>query len=58
MLIWTCIGSRKSGLYMHYYRHRDSCSYCTSELEEDRQQKMEEKQITIQQQFQALDDGK
>ncbi|CAF1610997.1 unnamed protein product, partial [Didymodactylos carnosus] len=44
----------KSGLYTHYYRHRDKCSYCTPELEEEKQQKMEEKQ----QQFQALDDSK
>ncbi|CAF3502581.1 unnamed protein product [Rotaria sp. Silwood2] len=56
MLTWTCIGSEKSGLYTHYYRHRDTCNYCTPELEEERQQKMEEKQVVIQQHFQALDD--
>ncbi|CAF0911634.1 unnamed protein product [Rotaria sordida] len=58
MLTWTYIGSGKSGLYTHYYRHRDNCNYCTPELEEERQQEMEEKRITVQQQFQVLDDSK
>jgi hypothetical protein len=54
MLSWTCIGSGRSGLYTNYYRHRDSCTYCTPELEEEKQQKMKEKQ----QRFRALDDSK
>ena len=54
MLTWTCTGSGKSGLYANYCRHRDSCVYCTPELEEEKQQEMKEKQ----QQFQALDDSK
>ena len=58
MLHWTCIGSEKSGLYTNCYRHRDDCSYCTPQFEEDRQQEMEEKQIAIQQQFQVSNDGK
>jgi threonine dehydrogenase-like Zn-dependent dehydrogenase len=57
MLTYTCIGSGKSGLYTHYYRHRDSCIHCMSELEEDRPQKVQEKQVAIQQ-FQILNDGK
>ncbi|CAF3994004.1 unnamed protein product [Rotaria sp. Silwood1] len=52
MLRWTCIGSEKSGFYTNYYRHRDSCIYCTSELDEEKQQKMKKKQ----QNFRALDD--
>ncbi|CAF1550003.1 unnamed protein product [Rotaria sordida] len=56
MLTWTCVGSGKSGLYTHYYRHRDSCNYCTPEFEEERQQELEEKRIAVQQQFQNLDD--
>jgi len=51
MLTWTCTGSGRSGLYTHYYRHRDSCGYCAPEVEEEKQQKKEEKQ----QEFQALD---
>ncbi|CAF1337255.1 unnamed protein product [Rotaria sordida] len=51
MLTWTCAGSGRSGLYTHYYHHRDNCNYCTPELEEEKQQKMEEKQ----QELQALD---
>jgi len=58
MLTWTCTGSGKSGLYTHYYRHHDKCNYCTAELEEERQKQMEEKQVTIQQRFQTLDDSK
>ena len=54
MLSWTCTGSERSGLYTNYYRHRDNCGYCTPEVEEEKQQKMEEKQ----QQFQTLDDSK
>ena len=57
LLTWTCIGSGKSGLYTHYYRHRDSCNYCTPELEEEREQEMEEKRVTIQRQFRALGDS-
>ncbi|CAF4234485.1 unnamed protein product [Rotaria sp. Silwood2] len=56
MLSWTCTGAGKSGLHTHYYRHRDSCSYCTPELEEERQQKIEEKEVALQQHFQALND--
>jgi uncharacterized protein (DUF983 family) len=58
MLTWTCTGSGKTGLYTHYYRHHDKCNYCTAELEEERQKQMEEKQVTIQQRFQTLDDSK
>jgi len=57
MLIWTCIGSGKSGLYANFFRHRDSCIYCKSELEEDKPQKVEEKYAAIQQ-LQTLDNGK
>ncbi|CAF3863872.1 unnamed protein product [Rotaria sp. Silwood1] len=57
MLTWTCTGSGKSGLYTHYYRHRDNCNYCTPELEEKRQEQIEEKQVAIQQRFQTLDDN-
>ncbi|CAF3688236.1 unnamed protein product [Rotaria sp. Silwood1] len=56
MLTWTCTDSGKTGLYTHYYRHRDKCNYCTPELEEERQKQMEEKQVAIQQRFQTLDD--
>ncbi|CAF1070386.1 unnamed protein product [Rotaria sordida] len=52
MLTWTCTGSSRSGLYTNYYRHRDNCSFCTPELEEEKQHEMEEKQ----QQLRALDD--
>ena len=58
MLSWTCVDSGQTGLYTNYYRHRDDCSYCTPELEDERQQEMEEKRVTIQQHFQALDNGK
>jgi len=58
MLTWTCNGSGKSGLYTNYYRHRDNCDYCTPELEEERQEKMENKAIAIQQHFQVLDNSK
>ena len=54
MLTWTCTASGRSGRYTHYYRHRDNCSYCTPELEEEKQHEMEEKQ----QQLQALDNSK
>lgn len=54
MLTWTCTRSERSGLYINYYRHRDNCGYFTLEIEEEKQQKMEEKQ----QQFQSLDDSK
>lgn len=57
MLTRTCVGSGKSGLYSHYCRHRDICYYCTPELEEQRQQKMEEKQASTRTHFQALDDS-
>lgn len=58
MLTWTCSGSGKSGLYTHYYRHRDSCDYCTPELEEERRQKKEEKEVVTQKHFQILNDSK
>ncbi|CAF4783734.1 unnamed protein product [Rotaria sp. Silwood2] len=54
MLTWTCTDSGKSGMYANYYHHRNNCSYCTPELEEEKQQEMEEKQ----QQLQTLDDSK
>ena len=57
MLTWTCIGSGKSGLYTNYYRHRDGCYYCTPQLEEERQEKIEEKQTSTRQRFQALNDS-
>ncbi|CAF1561330.1 unnamed protein product, partial [Rotaria sordida] len=57
MLTWTCTGSGKSGLYTNYYRHRDNCNYCTPELEEERQKKLEEKKVANQQHFQILDDN-
>ncbi|CAF1553370.1 unnamed protein product [Rotaria sp. Silwood1] len=57
MLTWTCIGSRKSGLYTNYYRHRDNCDYCTPELEEERQNDMEKKTVAIQEHFQSLDEN-
>ena len=57
MLTWTGIGTGKSGLYTNYYRHRGSCHYCAPELEEERQQKMEEKQTSMRKHFQALNDG-
>ncbi|CAF4193621.1 unnamed protein product, partial [Rotaria sordida] len=57
MLTWTCTGSGKSGLYTHYYRHRDNCNYCTPEFEEERRQKLEEKEVNIQQHFQVSDDN-
>ncbi|CAF2715941.1 unnamed protein product [Rotaria sp. Silwood2] len=53
----TCTGSGKSGLYTHCYRHRDSCNYCTPELEEEREKQTEEKNVSIQQRFQTLDDN-
>jgi len=56
MLTYTCIGSGKSGLYKNFFRHRDSCVYCASELE-DKTQKVEEKHVAIQQ-LQDLDNGK
>jgi hypothetical protein len=54
MLTWTCTGSSRSGLYKNYYRHRDNGSFCTPELEEEKQHEMEEKQH----QLRALDDSK
>ena len=54
MLTWTCNGSGKSGWYSNYYRHRNNCSYCTPELEEEKQQQMDDKQY----QLNALDNGK
>ncbi|CAF2014402.1 unnamed protein product [Rotaria magnacalcarata] len=48
MLRWTCIGSGRSGIYTHFFRHRDNCIHCTSEME-DKPQQVEEKQIAIQQ---------
>ncbi|CAF2647051.1 unnamed protein product [Rotaria sp. Silwood2] len=52
MLTWTCISSGKSGLYTNYYRHRNICDYCILELEDEKQQEIEEKRVTIQQQLQ------
>ncbi|CAF4062095.1 unnamed protein product, partial [Rotaria sp. Silwood1] len=56
MLSRTCIGSTKSGLYANFFRHHNNCIYCTTELKEDKPQKMEEKNVAIQQ-LQILDDG-
>jgi hypothetical protein len=47
MLTWTCIGSERSGLYKNFFRHRDNCIHCTSEIE-DRSQEVEEKHCAIQ----------
>ncbi|CAF1325902.1 unnamed protein product, partial [Rotaria sp. Silwood1] len=52
MLVWTCVPSGKSGLYTTYYRYRDRCNYYTPELEPERQQTKEEKQIS---RFQELE---
>ena len=52
MSTWTYAGSGKSGLYDNDYHHRDNCNYCTLELEEERQTKMREKKVAIQQHFQ------
>lgn len=54
MLTWICTGSSRSGLYKNYFRHRDNCSFCKPEREEQKQHEMEEKQ----QQLRALDDSK
>lgn len=53
MLKWTCIGSGRSGLYTHFFRHRDNCIHCMSEMD-DKPQKVEEKEIAIEQ-FRNLD---
>ncbi len=58
MLVWTCLASGKSGLYTHYYRHHDRCTYCSPELEEERQQIKQEKQISRLQELQTLYVGK
>ncbi len=58
MLVWTCTGSKRSGLYTHYYRHYDRCDYCSLELEEERQQLKEEKRISSFQELQILYEGK
>ncbi|CAF3355046.1 unnamed protein product [Rotaria sp. Silwood2] len=47
MLTWTCIGSGRSGLYTHFFRHRDNCIHCASEME-DKPQEVEEKHRDIQ----------
>ena len=57
MLVWTCVSSGKSGLYSNYHRHLTRCDYCTPELEEERQQLKEEKQISKIQELQTLYDG-
>ncbi|CAM2725535.1 unnamed protein product [Rotaria socialis] len=44
LLTCTFIGSQRSGLYTNYYRHRDNCSYCTPEFEQEKQQEIEEMQ--------------
>ncbi|CAF1579689.1 unnamed protein product [Rotaria sp. Silwood1] len=56
MLRWTCNGSGRSGLYTNYYRHRGSCSSCIVEMDEDQQQEIRDKQLSIQQEFHTLDD--
>ena len=57
MLLWTCVSSRKSGLYTNYCRHRGNCIYCALELEEeDTPQRIEQKKVAIQQ-LEELDDG-
>ena len=44
MLTWTCVSSGKCGLYTNFYRQRDRCSYCTPELEPERQRIKEDNQ--------------
>lgn len=58
MLTWSCTGSGKSGLHTNYYRHHDSCNFCTPELEEDRRKEMDDKQAAVQQHLQALDNSR
>jgi hypothetical protein len=55
MLTWKCIGSGRSGLYKNFFRHRDNCIHCTSEIK-DKPQGVEEKHIAIQQ-LQILNNG-
>ncbi|CAF0883242.1 unnamed protein product [Rotaria sordida] len=57
MLVWTCVSSGKSGMYSNYHRHLTRCDYCTPELEEERQQLKEEKQISKVQELRILYDG-
>ena len=57
MLVWTCIASGKSGLYTNYYRHHDRCTYCSPELEQEREEIKQEKQIGRIQKHQTLFDG-
>ncbi|CAF3934308.1 unnamed protein product, partial [Rotaria sp. Silwood1] len=47
MLTWTCIGSGRSGLYTHFFRHRDNCIHCASEMG-DKPQEVEQKHRDIQ----------
>ncbi|CAF3663992.1 unnamed protein product [Rotaria sordida] len=56
MLRWTCHGSGRSGIYTNYYRHRGRCSSCIVEMDEDQQQEIRDKQLSIQQEFHTLDD--
>ena len=42
-------------MHTNYYRHHDNCSYCTPELEKEKQ--MGATQVAIQQRFQTLDDS-
>ncbi|CAF3893358.1 unnamed protein product [Rotaria sp. Silwood1] len=58
MLVWTCVPSGKSGLYTTYYRYRDRCNYYTPELEPERQQTKEEKQISRFQELEISYNGK
>ncbi|CAF3563236.1 unnamed protein product [Rotaria sordida] len=57
MLVWTCVSSGKSGMYSNYHRYLTRCDYCTPELEEERQQLKEEKQISKVQELRILYDG-
>ena len=50
-MYWLMSG--KSDWYSSYYRHRNNCSYCSPELDEEKQPEMEEKQ----RQLQAIDDS-
>lgn len=58
MLVWTCVSSGKSGLYSNYHRHLRRRDYCTPELEQERQQLNEEKQISKVQDLQILYNGR
>ncbi len=58
MLVWMCTGSKRSGLYDNYFRHRQRCNYCTSDLEQERQELKEERQNERMQEIQMLYNGK